>query len=150
VGWAIACEELTSAIRKVHDFVTVGAAAPLQRAGAHALGMPDEYYVRMADLYRGKRDRLVSALRDAGFGVFVPSGAYYVMTDISPFGFQDDAEFARFLVSEIGVAAVPGSSFYLDAADGRERLRFNFCKRDETLDQAILRLAQVRERCGRG
>jgi aminotransferase len=150
VGWAIACEELTSAIRKVHDFVTVGAAAPLQRAGAHALGMPNDYYVRMAERYRRNRDRLVTALREAGFGVFVPSGAYYVMTDISPFGFADDVAFARFLVSEIGVAAVPGSSFYVDPADGRERLRFNFCKRDETLDEAIRRLAQVRERSGRG
>jgi aminotransferase len=112
--------------------------------------MPNDYYVRMAERYRRNRDRLVTALREAGFGVFVPSGAYYVMTDISPFGFADDVAFARFLVSEIGVAAVPGSSFYVDPADGRERLRFNFCKRDETLDEAIRRLAQVRERSGRG
>ncbi len=150
VGWAIACEELTSAIRKVHDFVTVGAAAPLQRAGAFALGLPDDYYRDMAMRYQGKRDRLVGALEEAGFGVFRPGGAYYVMTDIGGFGAADDVAFARFLVEEIGVAGVPGSSFYRDPADGKDRLRFNFCKRDETLDEAIGRLGRVRERVARG
>ncbi|HMB67948.1 MAG TPA: aminotransferase class I/II-fold pyridoxal phosphate-dependent enzyme [bacterium] len=149
VGWAIACAELTDAIRKVHDFATVGAAAPLQEAGARALAMPDDYYTGMADRYRRKRDRMVDALRSAGFGVFPPRGAYYVMTDISPFGFDTDTDFARFLVAEVGVAAVPGSSFYVKAADGHRRLRFNFCKRDATLDAAIERLAGVRERVRR-
>ena len=148
VGWAIACEELTSAIRKVHDFCTVGAAAPLQEAGAKALRMPREYYAGMAERYRGKRDRLCGALAEAGFRIFPPGGAYYVMTDISSFGFESDEEFARFLVKEIGVAGVPGSSFYVDPEAGRQRFRFNFCKRDETLDAAIERLSRVAETAG--
>ncbi|HMB69768.1 MAG TPA: aminotransferase class I/II-fold pyridoxal phosphate-dependent enzyme [bacterium] len=143
VGWAIACEELTSAIRKVHDFCTVGAAAPLQEAGAEALALPDEYYAGIAETYRAKRDRMCDALEAAGFGVFRPRGAYYVMTDISDFGFGDDTGFARFLVKEAGVAAVPGSSFYVNPADGRDRLRFNFCKKDETLAAAIERLNRL-------
>lgn len=143
VGWAIACEELTSAIRKVHDFCTVGAAAPLQEAGAVALALPEEYYAGLARTYGAKRDRMCDALEAAGFGVFRPSGAYYVMTDISRFGFGDDAAFARFLVREAGVAAVPGSSFYVNPADGRDRLRFNFCKKDETLAAAVERLNRL-------
>jgi aminotransferase len=143
VGWAIACEELTSAIRKVHDFCTVGAAAPLQEAGAEALELPDEYYAGIAETYRAKRDRMCDALEAAGFGVFRPRGAYYVMTDISGFGFGDDTEFARFLVRDAGVAAVPGSSFYVSPADGRNRLRFNFCKKDETLAAAVERLRRL-------
>ena len=102
VGWAIACEELTSAIRKVHDFATVGAAAPLQEAGAEALRMPRSYYEGMARMYESKRDRIVGALTEAGFGVYRPRGAYYVMTDIAPFGFPGDVAFARFLVEEGG------------------------------------------------
>jgi aminotransferase len=145
VGWAIACEELTSAIRKVHDFATVGAAAPLQEAGAEALRFPRAYYEAMARMYEGKRDRIVAALAEAGFGVYPPRGAYYVMTDIGGFGFEDDVAFARFLVEKVGVAAVPGSSFYVDATAGRERLRFNFCKKDETLDRAIEKLSRIEE-----
>jgi aminotransferase len=145
VGWAIACEELTSAIRKVHDFATVGAAAPLQEAGAVALRLPRSYYEEMRGAYERKRDRIVAALSDAGFVPYRPRGAYYVMTDISGFGFPDDVAFARFLVEKVGVAAVPGSSFYVDPAEGRARLRFNFCKKDETLDAAIARLGRVRE-----
>jgi aminotransferase len=145
VGWAIACEELTSAIRKVHDFATVGAAAPLQEAGAEALRFPRAYYEAMARMYEGKRDRIVAALAEAGFGVYPPRGAYYVMTDIGGFGFEDDVAFARFLVEKVGVAAVPGSSFYVDANAGRERLRFNFCKKDETLDRAIEKLSRIEE-----
>jgi aminotransferase len=145
VGWAIACEELTGAIRKVHDFCTVGAAAPLQEAGAKALRLPRSYYAEMAGRYRRKRDRMVAALEEAGFGVFPPSGAYYVMTDIAPFDASDDVEFARFLVREVGVATVPGSSFYTRPEDGRQRIRFNFCKKDATLDAAIERLGRLRE-----
>ncbi|MEZ5065069.1 MAG: aminotransferase class I/II-fold pyridoxal phosphate-dependent enzyme [bacterium] len=146
VGWAIACEELTNAIRKVHDFATVGAAAPLQEAGAHALRLPREYYAGMAEAYRVKRDVLAAALAEAGFGVFRPRGAYYIMTDISGFGAQDDVSFARYLVEEIGVAGVPGSSFYTDRRAGAQRLRFNFCKRPETLEAAIVRLERLRGR----
>lgn len=149
VGWAIACEELTNAIRKVHDFCTVGAAAPLQQAGAEAMRMPREYYPAMAATYQERRDLMVDALRAAGFGVSVPRGAYYIMTDLTEFDFPDDVEFARFLVSEVGVAAVPGSSFYTDPASGRQRLRFNFCKREETLRAAVERLATLRDAIAR-
>jgi len=151
VGWAIASEELTGAIRKVHDFCTVGAPAPLQEAGAVALALPEEYYERMASMYALRRDKLCDALEAAGFGVFRPRGAYYVMTDISAFGFPDDTAFARALV-EAGVACVPGSSFHVDPARGRQRVRFNFCKKDETLDAAIERLQRfgARHAAGRG
>ena len=144
VGWAVAPERITNAIRKVHDFLTVGAPAPLQEAGATALGLPGEYYAKLAEGYRVRRDHLIPALTAAGFKCFHPRGAYYVMTDISAFGFKDDMEFTRYLVREIGVAAVPGSSFYHQPADGAKQVRFAFCKRAETLDDAARRLAKLR------
>ena len=144
VGWTLAAPNITSAIRKVHDFLTVGAPAPLQEAGAAALGMPSEYYQKLAEGYRARRDRLIPALLKAGFRCFPPRGAYYVMTDIKAFGFADDVAFTRYLVQEIGVAAVPGSSFYNDPRDGAQQVRFAFCKRDETLDEAARRLGKLR------
>lgn len=143
VGWAIASEELTSAIRKVHDFLTVGAAAPLQEAAAAALALPESYYEKLAEDYRGRRDLLVESLGEAGFRAFTPDGAYYIMTDISGFGFSDDVSFARHLVETAGVAAVPGSSFYHQREDGAQKLRFTFCKRRETLDAAAERLRKL-------
>ena len=143
VGWAIAPPEVSSAIRKVHDFLTVGAAAPLQEAGAVALGSPDSYYAQLASDYLQRRDRLLGILNNAGFQCFKPRGAYYVMTDISKFGFADDVEFARYLVKEIGVAAVPGSSFYHNSADGAQQLRFTFCKKESTFAAAEKRLAKL-------
>ena len=143
VGWAVAQPALTNAIRKVHDFLTVGAAAPLQAAGAAALNMPDSYYAQLASSYRARRERLLAPLRQAGFRVFVPRGAYYIMTDISAFGFSDDVSFARHLVQDVGIAVVPGSSFYNDARDGAQQVRFAFCKRDQTLDAAAERLARI-------
>jgi aminotransferase len=145
VGWAIACEELTGAIRKVHDFVTVGAAAPLQEAGAHALALPHSYYEELARSYSKKRDMMLRVLEGAGFRVFRPRGAYYIMTDISEFGFDSDETFARFLVEKVGVAAVPGSSFYRDPRQGRQRIRFNFCKKESTIEAAALRLTRIQE-----
>ncbi|PYX27787.1 MAG: aminotransferase [Acidobacteria bacterium] len=144
VGWAVAPERITNAIRKVHDFLTVGAPAPLQEAGAMALSLPDEYYVKLAERYRVRRDHLIPALVAVGFKCFRPRGAYYVMTDIGAFGFQDDVEFTRYLVKEIGVAAVPGSSFYHNPADGARQVRFAFCKKPETLDEAGKRLGKLR------
>ena len=144
VGWAVAPERITNAIRKVHDFLTVGAPAPLQEAGATALGLPGEYYAKLAEGYRVRRDHLIPALTAAGFKCFLPRGAYYVMTDISAFGFKDDVEFTCYLVREVGVAAVPGSSFYHHPADGAKQVRFAFCKRPETLDDAARRLAKLR------
>jgi aspartate/methionine/tyrosine aminotransferase len=143
VGWAVAPEKLTNAIRKVHDFLTVGAPAPLQEAGASALSLTPTYYEKLAEGYRVRRDHLMPALTAAGFKCFRPRGAYYVMTDISAFGFQDDVSFARYLVQEIGVAAVPGSSFYRDPKDGADQVRFAFCKKPETLDEAARRLSKL-------
>jgi aspartate/methionine/tyrosine aminotransferase len=144
VGWAIAAPDVTSAIRKVHDFLTVGAAAPLQEAGALALRLPESYYQKLASDYLLRRDKMLGILEKAGFRCFKPHGAYYIMTDISAFGFPNDLEFARYLVKEIGVAAVPGSSFYHNPADGSRHLRFTFCKKDSTLEAAAGRLAKLR------
>jgi aminotransferase len=144
VGWAIAPPEVTSAIRKVHDFLTVGAAAPLQAAGAVALQSPPSYYENLAKDYLARRDRLLGILTGAGFQCFKPHGAYYIMTDISAFGFPDDVAFAKYLVKDIGVAAVPGSSFYRNPADGRTHLRFTFCKTEKTFQAAAERLAKLK------
>jgi aminotransferase len=146
IGWCLAPPELTNAIRKVHDFLTVGAPAPLQEAAAVALAMPQDYFRRLADSYRERREFLVPALERAGFKPFSPRGAYYVMTDISSFGFADDVTFARWLVAEGGVAAVPGSSFYSDPAAGSQRLRFHFARKRETLEAAAERLTSLRSR----
>jgi len=140
VGWAIASPEATASIRKVHDFLTVGAPAPLQEAGALALRLPQGYYQKLAADYQARRDRLMGILERAGFGVFKPRGAYYIMTDISRFGHGDDTSFAQYLVEKIGVAGVPGSSFYRDARDGARQVRFTFCKTEKTLAAAEERL----------
>jgi aspartate/methionine/tyrosine aminotransferase len=143
VGWAISPPSLTGAIRKVHDFLTVGAAAPLQEAGVAALGIDEAYYVELARSYQRRRDMLLEILARHQFTCYVPRGAYYIMTDIAGFGFADDVAFARHLVKDVGVAAVPGSSFYRNAELGRTKLRFCFCKRDETLAEADRRLAKL-------
>ena len=143
VGWAISPPSLTGAIRKVHDFLTVGAAAPLQEAGVAALGLGDAYYAQLAASYERRRDILLGTLTRHRFTCYAPKGAYYIMTDISGFGFENDVAFAKYLVSEIGVAAVPGSSFYRNAELGRTKLRFCFCKRDETLAEADRRLEKL-------
>jgi len=144
VGWAIAAPEVTAAIRKVHDFLTVGAAAPLQDAGAVALRFPQSYYDTLAQEYAVRRERLLGILTGAGFRCFKPRGAYYIMTDISSFGFPDDVAFAKYLVGEIGVAAVPGSSFYRNPAEGATQLRFTFCKTEKTFQAAAERLSKLR------
>ena len=146
VGWVIACPEFTNSIRKVHDFLTVGAAAPLQEAGVAALSLPESYYRKLAADYTERRDLLYAVLEDAGFRCFKPHGAYYIMTDISRFGFPNDVKFVEFLIKEIGVAAVPGSSFYRDPADGAQQVRFAFCKKLETLEEAGQRLQRLRDR----
>ena len=143
VGWVIAPPHLTSGIRKVHDFLTVGAAAPLQAAGAVALALPDAYYTALADGYRERRDVLVAALETAGFRTWQPDGAYYVMTDIASLTDVDDVTYARQLVESPGVAVVPGSSFYSRPELGRSKVRFAFPKKLETLRAAADRLARV-------
>ncbi len=144
VGWAISPPEIANAVRKVHDFLTVGAAAPLQEAGATALRLPDSYYQQLAANYRVRRDRTLAMLSAAGFRCFKPEGAYYIMTDISGFGFADDIAFTRHMIEKIGVAPVPGSSFYNVAADGAQQVRFCFCKTDATLSEAERRLEKLR------
>jgi aspartate/methionine/tyrosine aminotransferase len=144
VGYAIAAPEITAAIRKMHDFLTVGAAAPLQEAGITALRLDDSYYHKLQADYLKRRDLLLAALEDAGFKCFKPYGAYYIMTDISGFGFPDDVEFTRHLIEDIGVAAVPGSSFYSDRSRGNQQVRFTFCKKEETLEEAARRLKKLK------
>jgi aspartate/methionine/tyrosine aminotransferase len=140
IGWLIAPPEISNAIRKVHDFLTVGAAAPLQEGAAFALGFMDEYYENLGNLYRVKRDYMMEFLREAGFHPYEPQGAYYIMTDagdlLKRFNQPDDVSFARFMIDEIGLATVPGSSFYRDKNQGRTKIRFCFCKKPETLERA--------------
>ncbi|HKM66095.1 MAG TPA: aminotransferase class I/II-fold pyridoxal phosphate-dependent enzyme [Candidatus Acidoferrum sp.] len=151
VGWALAPADTTQAIRKVHDFLTVGAAAPLQQAGALALKSPQSYYDNLASNYAIKRERLLKILTASGFTVYKPRGAYYIMTDISRFHFDEakypadsrDVSFAKYLVQKIGVACVPGSSFYNHAQDGANQVRFTFCKKEQTLAAAESRLAHL-------
>ena len=143
VGWVIAPPALTGAIRKVHDFLTVGAAAPLQAAGAVAMQLPDSYYETLAANYLERRDLLVGALNSAGFRTYVPNGAYYVMTDISALTDQDDVTFAKAMTASPGVATVPGSSFYSRPELGRTKIRFAFPKKRETLLAAAERLATL-------
>lgn len=143
VGWVIAPPDLTASIRKVHDFLTVGAATPLQQAGITALSLPDAYFSELARSYQKKRDLLVGILENAGFRCLVPKGAYYVMCDISAFDFESDVAFCKYLVEEIGVAAVPGSSFFSDPASGRQLIRFCFAKKPETLQAAGEKLSRL-------
>ncbi|HZI85515.1 MAG TPA: aminotransferase class I/II-fold pyridoxal phosphate-dependent enzyme [Pyrinomonadaceae bacterium] len=146
VGYCIAPPGITGAIRKVHDFLTVGAAAPLQAAGAYALSLPSDYYAKLQLEYQRRRDLLLPVLENAGFRTFNPDGAYYIMTDISGFGFADDVEFTRHLIREVGVACVPGSSFYSVSERGAQQVRFCFCKKDETLLLAAERLRKLASR----
>jgi aminotransferase len=146
VGWVLAPPDLTDSIRKVHDFLTVGAAAPLQRAGAMALALGDEYYTELASEYQKRRDHILITLQTAGLHCFVPRGAYYVMTDISGLGFPNDVAFVRYLIETMGVAAVPGSSFYSPNGGGNQQVRFCFCKKYETLDAARKHIVRLNER----
>jgi len=147
IGWALAPEALTDAIRKVHDFLTVGAPAPLQEAVAAAVARLDQHFYReLTDAYRARRDLLFDALRDAGFRCVPPEGAYYILADFSQLSDLPDAEFAVWLSREVGVTPVPGSSFYHNPADGRTQVRFVFCKTDDILLEAASRLRGLRGR----
>ncbi|MGE5237880.1 MAG: pyridoxal phosphate-dependent aminotransferase, partial [Chloroflexota bacterium] len=147
VGYVIASPEMTSAVRKVHDFLTVGAPAPLQEAAAHALNTADGYYAALRDFYVQRRDYFFTVLQDAGFLCHKPSGAYYIMAGMSKWGFRDDMSFARFLGKEAGVAVVPGSSFYRTGSqEGAGIVRFCFCKKMETLEAAAERLRGLKDR----
>jgi aspartate/methionine/tyrosine aminotransferase len=143
VGFVLAAPDLTDSIRKVHDFLTVGAAAPLQQAGVVALSLPDSYYEKLSVDYQTRRDILLERLEQAGFRCYRPNGAYYIMTDISGFGFADDLSFVRHMIENVGVAAVPGSSFFSDSSAGATLIRFCFCKKYETLKEAGERLRRI-------
>jgi aminotransferase len=146
IGWAIAPAALTEGIRKMHDFLTVAAPSPLQEAGTVAMNLPPDYYSDMSAQFQALRDRLIGILERQGFVCYRPSGAYYLMTDIGSFGFANDVEFAKYLVKEIGVASIPGSSFYQDPRAGANLLRFCFSKRPETIDEAERRLDKLERR----
>jgi aspartate/methionine/tyrosine aminotransferase len=144
VGWVLAAPDLTDSIRKVHDFLTVGAAAPLQQAGVMALAMGTDYYQHLSTEYGRRRDHIVTSLESAGLRCFVPKGAYYVMTDVADMGFADDVAFVRHLIENLGVAAVPGSSFYATPGGGSQQVRFCFCKKLETLEKARAQLQKLK------
>jgi aspartate/methionine/tyrosine aminotransferase len=137
IGWLIAPPTLTAGIRKVHDFLTVGAAHPLQIAIASALELPYSFYVEMLGDYQERRDAIVTGLRECGFEVEPPDGAYYVMAGFKSFGFDDDVAFARHLIEKAAVATVPASSFYHDPSKGRGRVRFSFPKRIDTIERGV-------------
>ena len=144
VGWCIAEGAITAAIRKVHDFLTVGAAAPLQEGAVAGLKLGQDYYSQMARDYAQRRQLLWSALHSAGFGLFQPPrGAYYIMADMSGFGFSNDVAFARHLAENVGVAVVPGSSFFATPKKGSQLVRFAFCKKTSTLEEAAKRLKRL-------
>jgi len=145
VGWTIAAPDLSESIRKVHDFLTVGAASPMQQAGVHALASDEAYYTDLSTHYAERRDLILEILTEAGFAPLKPQGAYYVMADISKFGFANDREFCRHLVETIGVSAVPGSSFFETPGVGDQWVRFCFCKKRETLEAARERLRALKQ-----
>ncbi len=146
LAYTVACERLTSAIRKVHDFLTVGAPHPLQEAGAAALKLPPQFYTDLATMYERKRATLLGALNAAGLKCRSPQGAYYIIADIGHLGFSDDFAAADFLLDQVGVAAVPGSSFYRHPELGKRKIRFTFSKSDETLAAAAEKLSKLNER----
>lgn len=143
VGYILASPELTAAIRKVHDFLTVGAAAPLQRAGVTAMQLPPSYYEELAQLYQEKRDFITETLDRLKMPYFKPQGAYYILADISDFGYANDVEFTYHLIKDIGVAVVPGSSFFSQPELGQSLIRFCFSKTPETLRAAQERLIKL-------
>ncbi|MEP6493149.1 MAG: aminotransferase class I/II-fold pyridoxal phosphate-dependent enzyme [bacterium] len=145
IGWIIAPPAQTGPIRKVHDFLTVGAPAPLQTAAAVGFAFDAEYYNHFCAMYKQKREFMANVLHDIGFEFSMPEGAYYIFADFSKLSDLDDVTFAKWMTQEIGVATVPGSSFYANKEDGRKFVRFAFCKKQETLDRAAQQLAGLRE-----
>jgi len=145
IGWIIAPPEQTGPIRKIHDFLTVGAPAPLQTAAAVGFAFDAEYYNHFTNEYKSRREFMTRVLRDQGFEFATPEGAYYIFADFSKISDLDDVTFAKWLAAEVGVATVPGSSFYSKKEDGRTFTRFAFCKKQETLNDAAERLSRIKE-----
>jgi len=148
LGYLIAPPAIIDGVRKVHDFLTVGAPAPLQEAAVTALGFPDEYYEELCEMYTQKRDFFIKGLDEEGLSYTYPQGAYYVMMDISEFGCPDDTLFCEWMTKEVGVAAVPGSSFFRE--DVRHLIRFHFAKKTDTLEDALQKLSTLRSIAKRG
>lgn len=144
LGYIIAPSNIIEVAKKVHDFLTVGAAAPLQEAAVTGLRFGDEYYDDLREKYTAKRDLFIKGLNDIGIKHTVPQGAYYVMLDISEFGFESDLEFCDVLARDVGVGAVPGSSFFREPVNSL--IRLHFAKKDETLYEALNRLSDIRKR----
>ncbi len=144
LGHVIAPAGIIDGVRKVHDFLTVGAAAPLQEAAIAGLKLPDDYYRRLRDDYTARRDLFLGGLDAAGLTYTRPEGAYYVMVDVGEFGWEDDTSFCEWMAREVGVAAVPGSSFFHEPV--RNLIRLHFAKREETLREAVARLSRLREK----
>ncbi|QSJ14549.1 aminotransferase class I/II-fold pyridoxal phosphate-dependent enzyme [Nostoc sp. UHCC 0702] len=144
VGYILANPQLTGAIRKVHDFLTVGAPAPLQRAGVAAMQLPPTYYQELAQLYHNKRDTILKILDQIDIPYFIPKGAYYIFADISKFGYKNDIEFTNHLIKDIGIAVVPGSSFFNQPDKGQSFIRFCFSKKPETLEAAANKLHKLK------
>jgi N-succinyldiaminopimelate aminotransferase len=144
IGYSTAPAELSAALRTVHQFVTFATATPLQHAMVEALRAPSAYYEQLLAMYRGKRDRLVRALDVAGFDVFPCEGTYFVCAGFQRFGFDDDVAFCRHLIERAGVVAIPPSAFYHHQDNGKDFVRFAFCKTDEVLDEAARRLRGLR------
>ncbi len=140
VGYTIAEENLTNAIRKVHDYMTVCAPAPLQEASAFALRLPRSFYADLAASYQRKRDMISKGLSEIGFEFFRPEGSYYILADFSPLSKLADVDFARTMTADCGVAVVPGSGFFADPRDGRKFVRFSYSKRDSTLTKALAKM----------
>lgn len=141
LGYVIAPDWVIDEVKKVHDFLTVGAAAPLQEAAVTGLEFDDQYYEELAELYTNKRDLFCKGLDEIGLTYTKPQGAYYVLVDISPFGYDSDTDFCKDLIEQVGVAAVPGSSFF-ETKENRY-IRFHFAKKDETLQEALRRLSNI-------
>lgn len=144
LGYTIAPEEITERIKKVHDFLTVGAAAPLQEAVIPGLNFEQDYYDKLQATYTHKRDLFLKGLKDVGLEFSEPQGAYYVLMDITPFGYDNDLEFCQVLAKEVGVGAVPGSSFFREPVN--HLIRFHFAKKDETLNEALNRLEAIHKK----
>ncbi|KAI5076361.1 hypothetical protein GOP47_0008426 [Adiantum capillus-veneris] len=140
IGWAVAPPNLTWGVRQAHAFLTFATATPFQWASVAALKAPESFYKELTEDYSSKKDILVKGLKEVGFEVFEPQGTYFVMADHTPFGFASDVEFCKFLIEEVGVAAIPPSVFYTNPDDGKNLVRFAFCKDTDTLKQAVERM----------
>ena len=144
LGYVIANPEMIERVKKVHDFLTVGAAAPLMEAAVTGLNFSDDYYEELAAHYAHMKEVFVGGLEKLGFKYTDPQGAYYVLVDVSEFGVKDDTLFCEWMIKNVGVAAVPGSSFFRENIN--HLVRFHFAKQDDTLNEAIRRLSTLREK----